>query len=149
MSDSEELMRVVKDLLEKYNVELTDFIQGALQRVAGEFLAAKLIMQETVDSLDVTGVDNAVLAKKVLKGCRPSLVHFPEENFPKFIAVLRNYVTMEQLAANMESEFKDARKSCNTMLATQLTSLPKCMYSKDSFAMNVCMVHFVLHKRVH
>ena len=73
MSDSEELKGVVERLLLVNNVELTDLIQtvSLFQRIAGEFLAARLIEKKVVDSLLVTGIDHFTLAAKLFDTCRP------------------------------------------------------------------------------
>ena len=111
MSDSEDLEKVVKGLLRKYNVKINEFVKTELQRIAGDFWAAELITKETADSMHVMGVDNYTLATKLMSACHPSLVQNPKENFPKFIEVLKGYETMESLAKEMESKFEQARKS--------------------------------------
>ena len=110
MSGSEELKKVVKRLLQKNNVELKDFIKVPLLRIAGDFLAAGLITTDVESSLHVQGVDRFELAAKLMNACQPSLEQYPEKNFPKFIAVLKKYETMEQLAKEMETEFEQARE---------------------------------------
>ena len=108
MSKSGELQRAVKRILRAYNVNLKDSIQYNLQRIAGDFHAQGLITQTTVNSLSVTGVDPFDLAAKLVNACQPSLVRSPEEKFPRFIAVLKEYETVKELAETMEDEFKEA-----------------------------------------
>ena len=110
MSESEELKRVVERLLRENNVKLKDLIQNVLQRIAGELWAAGLIEKEVEDSVHVTGVEQFTLAAKLVNSCQTSLVLYPGENFPKFIVVLKGYQTMKPLAAEMESEFEQARE---------------------------------------
>ena len=111
MSDSEELKGVVASLLRENNVELKDFIKDVLDRITGEFWAKGLITKEAADGVQVQGVGTFQLAAKLMNACQPSLEQFPEEKFPKFIAVLKKYENMKQLAEKMESEFEQARKS--------------------------------------
>ena len=113
MSDSEEPKKVVARLLRENNVELKDFVKADLPRIAGEFWAKGLIAQGMVDKMSVAGVDKFQLAADLINACQPSLELNPEDNFPKFIAVLKNYENMIQLAENMESEFKQARACRN------------------------------------
>ena len=113
MSDSEEPKRFVARLLRENNAELNEFIKGVLHRIAGDFWAAGLVTKDVADGMLVTGVDTFPLAAKLMNACHPSLEQYPEEKFPKFIAVLKKYETMKQLAERMESEFKEARKSYN------------------------------------
>ena len=47
-------------------------------------------------------------AAELMSACQPSLVRYPEQNFPEFTAILKNEVTMEKLARKMEEEFKEA-----------------------------------------
>ena len=129
MSDSEELKRVVERLLRENNIKLKDLIQTVLQRIAGEFWAAGLIEKEVVDSMLVTGIDHFTLAAKLFNACQKSLVQYPEKNFFKFSEVLKRYDTMKQLAADMKSEFDQARESYfNALIAMYLASLFKCTY---------------------
>ena len=111
MSDSEELKRVVKRLLDKNNVKLKESIQNVLHKIAGEFRAAGLIEKEVEESMLVTGVDNFTLATKLVNACQTSLVQYPVENFSKFTKILKGHETMKPLAAEMESEFEQARES--------------------------------------
>ena len=115
MSGSEELKTrlkgVVESLLNDNNVELKDLTQTVVDRIAGEFRAAGLITKDMEDSMLVMGLDNFRLAAKLMSACQTSLVMYPEENFPKFIAVLMRYGTMKRLAAEMESKFKQASES--------------------------------------
>ena len=113
MSDPEQPKRFVARLLRENNVELNELIKGVLHRIAGDFWAAGLVTKHVADGMHVTGVDHFELAGKLMNACQPSLEQYPEEKFPKFIAVLKKYETMKQLAEKMESEFKEARKSYN------------------------------------
>ena len=119
MSDSEDLNRVVERLLNDNNVKLKDLVQTVLPRIAGEFRAAGLIEKEVEDAMLVTGVDYFTLAARLVNACQPSLVQNPEEQFPKFLAILKGHETMKPLAAEMESKFEQARESfiCNTLFA--------------------------------
>ena len=108
------LQKVVRHVLRTYNVDLNEFIKEDLERVAGDFLAQGLITQATVDSMSVTGVAPFQLASRLMSACQPSLVQFPEEKFPRFIAVLKKYETMQELAEKMEDEFKEAGISWST-----------------------------------
>ena len=111
MSDSEQLKRVVERLLDDNNVKLKDLTQTVLHRIAGEFRAAGLIAKEVEESMLVPGLDPFTLATKLVNACQTSLVQYPEENFSRFIAILKGHEIMKQLAAEMESEFKQARES--------------------------------------
>ena len=136
MSDSEDLKSVVERLLRKNNVKLKDLIQTVLKRIAGELWAAELIEQNVEESVHASGVDNFTLAAKLFNACQKPLVLYPGENFPKFIGVLKGYETIKPLAAEMESEFEQARESYfnASVVATHLASLFKRTYqTKDSF----------------
>ena len=111
MSDSEELKSVVERLLRENNVKIKDLIQTKLQRIAGEFWAAELIDKDVELSMHVTGVDNFTLAAELFNACQKPLVLYPAQNFPKFIKILKGYETIKPLAAEMESEFEQARES--------------------------------------
>ena len=137
MSRSEELKKVVKELLRNNNVELKEFMEAVLLRIAGDFWAKKLITQETEKSMHVKGEDTFSLAAKLMNACQASLQQRPEENFPKFIEVLKKYETMEQLAKEMETEFEQARELHNTPLVIRLAGLDKQMGTQDSLAVNV------------
>ena len=102
------LQKEVEHILRDYNVKLTDFLKGNLVRIAGNLNAEGLIEQVTVDRMRTIGVDRCELAAELLAACQPSLVQYPEEDFPKFIAVLKQYVTMEKLAEEIEDKFKKA-----------------------------------------
>ena len=104
MSDSEELTRVVKRLLDDNNVKLKDLTKTVLQRIAGEFRAAGLITKDVEESMLVTGVDTFSLATQLVNACQTSLVLYPGEKFPIFIKILKEYKTMNPLATKMESE---------------------------------------------
>ena len=134
MSGSEELKRVLERLLRENNVKLKELFQTVLQRIAGEFRAAGLIEKDVEESMFVLGVDHFTLAARLFIACQSSLVLFPEAAFPKFIAVLKGYYTMKQLAEEMESEFENARESYfNGLFATHLASF--CTYSKPKIAL--------------
>ena len=105
------LEKEVERILRDYNVKLANFMEGILVRIAGNLNAEGLIERTTVDRMRTIGVDRCELAAELLAACRPSLVYFPEENFPKLIAVLKKYVTMAPLAKEMEDEFKKASMS--------------------------------------
>ena len=108
MSDSENLKRVVDDLLRENNVKLKRLFQNVLQTIAGEFWAAGLIEREVVNSMLVMGVDSSIPAAKLFDACYTLLVQSPREHFPKFIGVLKGYETTKQLTADMESVFEQA-----------------------------------------
>ena len=108
MSKSGDLQKVVKRILRTYNVDLKDLVKEDLERIAGGFFAQGLVNQTTVDKMSVSGMVPFQLASKLLTACQPSIVRSPEENFPRFIAVLKEYDTMEELAEKMEDEFKEA-----------------------------------------
>ena len=111
MSRSGELGKAVKRILRTYNVDLKEGVQDDLEKIAGELYAKGLVTQTTVDGVSVTGVPAFTLASKLVNACQPSLVRYPQEKFPGFIAVLKNYETTEDLAEEMEAEFKKAGMS--------------------------------------
>ena len=117
MTDLEESKKVVQRLLDKNNVKLKDLTQNVLHRIAGQFRAAGLIAKDVEESMLVMGVDPFTLATKLVNACETSLVEYPEENFSKFTEILKGHETMKPLAAEMESEFKQARKSSNTLVS--------------------------------
>ena len=109
MSDPAKLKKVVEFLLRERNVNLRmDLVDANVFRVAGEFRDAGLIPKEVEDGMHVFGVDSYTLAAKLMNACQTSLVHYPEENFPKFIEILKRCGTTKPLAAEMESEFEQA-----------------------------------------
>ena len=109
MSESGDLHEVAKRILRENNVELKELMMEELSRIAGYFHQEGLIEQTTVNKMGMIGVDRFSLASDLLSACQPSLEQRPEENFPKFIAVLKKFVTMKKLARKMEDEFKEAR----------------------------------------
>ena len=115
------LQKEVERILQENNVTLTDFMKGDLARIAGSLRAEGLVELATVDKMRMIGVDSFALAAELLTACRPSLVQYPEENLPKFIAVLKQCVTMEKLAEELEDEFKKASMSWYilTLVASQ------------------------------
>ena len=120
MSKSGDLKKVVKRILRTYNVDLKDSIQDDLERIAGDLYAQELITQTTVNSMSVTGMTPFALAAKLVSACQPSLERSPEEKFPRFIALLKKYETVEELAKTMEDEFEEASMSYCT------STFPKC-----------------------
>ena len=125
MSDSEEQKGLMEDLLRKNKTKFCDFFQSALPRIAEEFWEAGLIAKETADKTRVMGVGNFTLASQLVEACHPSLVYYPEENFPKFIEVLKRHETMKLLAAEMESKFEQARE----LYINNLTHLARASYT--------------------
>ena len=111
MSKSGGLQEVVISILRKNNVELKALMVGVLVDISGHFYAEGLIEQITVNRMRMIGVDQINLAADLLGACQTSLEQRPEENFPKFIAVLKKFVTMEKRAQEMEDEFKEASMS--------------------------------------
>ena len=89
-------------------MQLEEFIKVDLVKIAGHFHAKGLITETAVSRMRVTGVDRIQLAGDLMEACQPSLVQFPVENFPQFIAVLKEFVTMEKIAEKMEEKFKEA-----------------------------------------
>ena len=123
MSKSGELENGVKRILRTYNVNLKDFVKENLERIAGDFHAQGLITQTTVDAMNVIGVPPFQLASHLVNTCQSSLVCSPEQKFPRFIAILKNYETMEDLAEKMEAEFKQAGMSSCTWTFSALMVL--------------------------
>ena len=113
-SDHEKLKKAVQRILRTHNVDLKDFVKNDLQKIAGGFLAQELITQTTVDVVKVSGVPDFNLAAKLVDACQPSLVNYPEKNFPRFIGVLKKYETTADIAKTMEAEFKEAGMSWYT-----------------------------------
>ena len=108
MSKSGELGKAVKRIMRTYNVDLKEGIKDDLEKIAGDLYAKGLINETTVDGVSMIGVPAFSLASKLVTACQPSLVRHPQEKFPGFIAVLKNYETTEDLAEEMEAEFKKA-----------------------------------------
>ena len=98
----------MKRILRTYNVELKDFVKENLEKIAGDFHAQGLITK-TVDGMSAIGVPPLQLASELVNMCQLPLVRSPQQKFPGFIAILKNYETMEDLAEKMEAEFKQAR----------------------------------------
>ena len=96
--------------MQENDVELKDCIAHILLRIAGDFWAAGLITKDVEYSLHLPGVSSFELAAKLMNACQPSLEQYPEKNFLKFIAVLKKYEIMEQLATEMETKFEQARE---------------------------------------
>ena len=129
MSGLEELKRVVERLFREKNVKLSDFIKDVLPEIASHLWEAGLIAKGVKDNAHVSGVHPFEAAAKLLSACQPSLVQCPEEKFPKFIAVLKKFTNMEELAEEVESEFTQARESYNNLVVIRLAGLsqPTCM----------------------
>ena len=108
MAEPGGMQNVVERILMKYNVDLKEFIKEDLTRMAGYFRAAGFITQAAVERVGVREVSLFDRAAELMSACQPSLVHYPEQNFLKFVSILKNEVTMEQLAGKMEEEFKEA-----------------------------------------
>ena len=111
MSDSEELKGVVERLLQENRVALKGLFEFVLPTIPGELWAAGLIEKYVADSVPITIGDHVTRAAELFDACRTSLVQYPGKNFPKFIEVLKRFVTIKQLAEKMESEFEQARES--------------------------------------
>ena len=108
MAEPGDMKNVVERILRKYNVDLIDFIKEDLTRMAGHFNAAEFITQAAVERVGVREVPQHERAAELMSACWPSLVRYPQHNFPKFVAVLKKNVTMEKLAEKMEEELKEA-----------------------------------------
>ena len=108
MAEPEGMQNVVQRILQKYNMDLKEFIKEDLTRMAGYFHGEGFITQAAVERVGVREVYLLDRAAELVNACQPSLVHYPEQNFLKFISILKNEVTMEQLAGKMEAEFKEA-----------------------------------------
>ena len=108
MAEPGGMQNVVERILQKYNVDLKEFIKEDLTRMAGYFRAAGFITKAAVDRVGVREVSLLDRAAELMSAYQPSLVRYPEQNFLKFISVLKNEVTMEQLAGKMEEDFKEA-----------------------------------------
>ena len=93
MSESEKLKKAVERILRTHNVDLKDFVKHDLQKIDGGFHAPRIITQTTLDEMSVEGVSAFNLASKLVNACQPSLMRHPEEKFPGFIGVLKNYET--------------------------------------------------------
>ena len=117
MSESADLKLVVKRILRTNGPQLQEFIKADLVKIAHHLHAKGLIERTAVDRMSLTGVDRFQLASDLMDACQPLLVTYPERNFPKFIAVMKEFVTMEQLAERMEDEFKEASMSFPKRLA--------------------------------
>lgn len=98
----------MKRILRTYNVDLKEGIKDDLEKIAGDLYAEGLVAQTMVDGVSVIGVPAFNLAAKLVNACQPLLVRHPQAKFPGFIGVLKNYETTEDLAEEMEAEFKKA-----------------------------------------
>ena len=111
MSDSKELKGVVERILQENRVALKGLFEFVLPSLAGQLWAAGLIEKHVADIVGVSIVDHIMRTAKLFDACQTSLVQYPGKNFPKFIEVLKRFVTIKQLAEKMESEFEQARES--------------------------------------
>ena len=111
MSWSQDPQKVVESILRKNSMDLYELMVANLPRIAGYFWKEGLIEKTTKDRMSTTGADQFNLATELLNACQPLLMLWPEENFPRFIAILKKFVTMVKLAQKMEDEFKKASMS--------------------------------------
>ena len=108
---SRDPQEVVESILRKNSMDLYDLMKANLPRIAGYFWTEGLIEKATENRMSAIGVDQYVLAKELLSACQPVLTLWPEETFPRFIAVLKKFETMVKLVQKMEDEFKKASMS--------------------------------------
>ena len=111
MAKSGDLQLVVERILRNNNVRLKESMSKDLSRIAAHLRAEGLIEKAAEDRMSVIGIAPFELATVLMDACQPSLVFWPEQKFPRFIAVLKKFVTMEKLAIEMEQEFKEASMS--------------------------------------
>ena len=98
----------VKDILRERNVQLTKCIKNHLGRFALHLRKHKLIEEEVERSMSVPGITPIQLAKRLITACSPLLVHYPVRNFPKFIAIMKEFEDMLELAEEMEADYEQA-----------------------------------------
>ena len=106
--------KAVKEILRKRNVELMDYIANHLVPFAARLRKHGLITKDTESSMRVTGIDPSQLAQKLMSACDPSLTLFPKKKFPKFIAVMKEFEDMLELAEEMEADYERASMSRST-----------------------------------
>ena len=111
MATHEDLQKEVERILRENNAKLAEFMKGNLARIAGNLHTVGLIEQVTVERMRTKGAYDYELAAELLAACRPSLVEYPEEKFPIFIATLKKGVTMVKLVEEMEDDYKKASMS--------------------------------------
>ena len=111
MATSGYLQQKVERILRKNDMILKSFMRGILPTIASNLHAKGLIEYATVVKTSEQGVNSLDLAVELLDACRTSLVQRPEERFTKFTAVLKEFVTMKELAEEMEDDFKEASMS--------------------------------------
>ena len=121
MSTSGDLQQVVKRILLKYGMNLKQLMMGSLPMIAGYLLAEGLIEDATERRMTAIGLERFNLASDLLDACKISLEVDPEETFPKFIAVLKRFQTLEKIAKKMEDDFKNASMSwCILVISKRL-----------------------------
>ena len=103
--------KAVKEILRKRNVELMDYIANHLVPFAARLRTHGLITKDTESSMRVPGIDSSQLAQKLMSACDPSLTLFPKKKFPKFIAVMKEFEDMLELAEEMEADYERASVS--------------------------------------
>ena len=138
MSHLEELTSVVDKILLKNNDKLKGLIGTAVQDIAGEFLTVGLIDRAVDERMRKSGTTGSELAGTLLNDCTKVILANTRENFPKFVKVLKKHPILEQLASEMESEFKQAgRESYNALVVTCLAvaflyqEVRECFLFKD------------------
>ena len=111
MSTSRYLLHEVERILLVNDTNLKSFMKGNLATIASNLRAKGLVEHATAVRMSQQGVNPMDLAVELLDAFRTSLMQHPEERFPKFIAVLKEFVTMKELAEKMEDDFKKASMS--------------------------------------
>ena len=106
----------VKEILRKRNVDLMDFIANHLIAFASHLYKHGLIEKDTERNMTVTGLDSSHLAQTLMSAYHPSLTQSPREKFPKFIAVMKKFVDMRELAEEMRADYERASTSRSTSI---------------------------------
>ena len=106
--------KAVKEILQKRNVDLMDYIANHLVTFAAHLRKRGLIEEDTERSMRVTGLDSSHLAQKLMSAYHPSLTLYPRERFPKFIAAMKEFVDMRELAEEMQADYERASTSRST-----------------------------------
>ena len=101
--------------------------------------------------MSVKGEDPYILAKELLDACQPSLLVWPEDTFPKFVAVLKKFVTTERLAEKMEDDFRKASMLwCFSAISKRLCLQARRQdFEKDVTRGNTCKITPTFNDHTH
>ena len=104
----------VEEILRKRNVELMDYIANHLVTFAAHLQKHGLIEKDTERNMRVTGLGSSHLAQTLMSAYHPSLTQSPRKKFPKFIAVMKEFEDMRELAEEMQADYERASTSRST-----------------------------------